>query len=300
MLGVKSSSRLQQVTSFLKVLFYLLLVICCFVVGPTHAPVAEVKSTLTTTVLYGSFILSFIGAMQLILGTYDGFDAPLYFAEEDTNPGKNIPRSLFGGAIVVIIVYVLLNIALLYVLPMSSFAGSKLAIADAAEVIFGPSGYTIITLLALLSLLGILNSQLMISSRILYGLSRAGFFFKQGTLINKGGTPYLGLIITALIGVMLLFTGSYEQLFALGAFIGIGASCMMYASLFKLRQSEPDLSRPYKAWGYPWIPLLMLLISIALFISYAFADTKNFLVILLITVLTWPAFRLIKPNTNEA
>lgn len=78
MLGVKSSSRMQQVTSFLKVLFYLLLVICCFVVGPAHAPVAEVKSTLTTTVLYGSFILSFIGAMQLILGTYDGFDAPLF------------------------------------------------------------------------------------------------------------------------------------------------------------------------------------------------------------------------------
>ena len=75
-------------------------------------------------------------------------------------------------------------------------------------------------------------------------------------------------------------------------------SIMMFASLFRLRKSEPDLSRPYKAWGYPLIPLLMLLISITLFISYAFADTNNFLVILVIIAFTWPAFRIIKQNVK--
>lgn len=248
MTGVKSGSRMQQVTSFIKVLAYLVLIICCFLFGGNNAPAAELNSSLNNTVIYGGFILAFIPALQLILGTYDGFDAPVYFAEEDTDPGKNIPRTLFRGAIVVMLIYVLLNMALLYVLPMSSFAGSKLAVADAAEVIFGRAGFTIVTTIALLSLLGILNSQLMICSRILYGLSREGFFLKKGTLVNKGGTPYLVLIITALIVFGLLFVGSFEQLFALGAFIGIGAGCMVYSSVFKLRKSEPDLPRPYRAW----------------------------------------------------
>jgi APA family basic amino acid/polyamine antiporter len=196
------------------------------------------------------------------------------------------------------LLYVSLNIALLYVLPVSSLAGSKLAVADAAETIFGQKGYTFITLIALLSLLGILNSQMMICPRVLYGLSREGFFIKKGTLVNKGGTPYLVLIITSLTAIGLIFTGSFEQLFALGAFIGMGASNMLYASVFKLRKSEPDLPRPYKAWGYPYTTMLMLILSIALFISYAFADTKNFIVILVITAFTWPTFRLIKRHAE--
>jgi APA family basic amino acid/polyamine antiporter len=192
------------------------------------------------------------------------------------------------------IVYLSINTALLYLLPVSAIAGSQLAVADAAEVIFGKAGYTILIVIALFSLLSILNAQLMISSRILYGLSNEGLFIKRGTLVNKGGTPYVVMIITALIGIITISIGSFERLFALSAFMTIVGSIMMFASLFRLRKSEPDLPRPYKAWGYPSIPLLMLLISITLFISYAFADTNNFLVILVITAFTWPTFRMIK------
>lgn len=163
-----------------------------------------------------------------------------FFAEEDTDPGKNIPRSLFIGAIIVMIVYVMINIALLYVLPVVSIAGSTLAVAD-AKVIFGVKGYTIITLIAIFSLLSILNAQLMICSRILYGLSREGFFIKSGTLINKGGTPHVVLIITSLIGLAMIMVGTVEQLFALAAFMGVPVFILMPASVFKLRKTEPQL-----------------------------------------------------------
>ncbi len=106
------------------------------------------------------------------------------------------------------------------------------------------------------------------------------------------------MIITALIGIITISIGSFERLFSLSAFITVASSIMMFASLFRLRKSEPDLPRPYKAWGYPLIPLLMLLVSITLFISYAFADTKNFFVILTITALTWPGYWLIKRRTQ--
>jgi APA family basic amino acid/polyamine antiporter len=132
-------------------------------------------------------------------------------AEEDMNPGKNILRSLFGGAIIGMIVYVSINNALLYVLPVSAIAGSQLAVADAAEVIFGKAGYTILIVIALFSLLTILNAQMMISSRILYGLSNEGLFIKSGTLVNKGGTPYIVMIITSFIGITTISIGSFDD-----------------------------------------------------------------------------------------
>lgn len=295
--GVKTGSLTQQVTSFIKVLAFLAMVVCCFLLGADNKPSGEIPSGLSSTVINGGLILAFIRGLQLAVGTYDGWNAPTFMAEEDTNPGKNIPRSLFGGAIIVMIVYVSINLALLYVLPVSAIAGSQLAVADVAEVIFGKTGYTILIVIALFSLLSILNAQMMISSRILYGLSNEGLFIKKGTLVNKGGTPYVVMIVTALIGIIIISIGSFERLFSLSAFITVVSSIMMFASLFRLRKSEPDLPRPYKAWGYPLIPLLMLLVSITLFISYAFADTKNFWVIVTITAFTWPGYWLVKRRT---
>jgi APA family basic amino acid/polyamine antiporter len=106
------------------------------------------------------------------------------------------------------------------------------------------------------------------------------------------------MLITALIGIIIIGIGSLERLFLLSAFMTVVGTIMMFASLFRLRKSEPDLPRPYKAWGYPLIPMFMLLVSITLFISYALADTKNFLVILVIIALTWPGYRLIKARSK--
>jgi APA family basic amino acid/polyamine antiporter len=106
------------------------------------------------------------------------------------------------------------------------------------------------------------------------------------------------MLITALIGIIIIGIGSLERLFLLSAFMTLVGTIMMFASLFKLRKSEPDLPRPYKAWGYPFIPLLMLLVSITLFVSYAFADTKNFLIILVIIALTWPGYWLITERSK--
>lgn len=163
----------------------MVLIICCFLFGGDNVQAAELSSGLKQTAMYGWLLLAFIGSIQLILGTYDGWTAPAYFAEENTNPGKSIPRSLFSGALIVMLIYVLINIALFYLLSVSAIAGSELAVADAAQVIFGPIGYTILMLIAVFSLLGILNAIIMICPRILFGLSREGFFSKKECWLTK-------------------------------------------------------------------------------------------------------------------
>ena len=296
--GLRGGSLAQQITSFIKVLIFLVLIICCFLFGGDSVQAAELNSNLKQTAMSGGLLLAFIGAIQLVLGTYDGWTGPAYFAEENTNPGKSIPRSLFSGALIVMLIYVLINVSLFYLLPVSAIAGSKLAVADAAQVIFGPIAYTILMLIAVFSLLGILNAIIMICPRILFGLSREGFFIKKAMLVNKGGTPFVALIITFIIQTALVIAGSFEQLFTLATFMNMLMLIFMFGSVIKLRKSEPALSRPYKSWGYPWTTLLMVLISIGLFVSYTFADTSNFVVIIILIALSWPAFVFMKRNKS--
>ncbi len=138
----------------------------------------------------------------------------------------------------------------------------------------------------------------MICPRILFGLSREGFFIKKAMLVNKGGTPYVALIITFIIQTVLVIAGSFEQLFTLATFMNMLMLIFMFGSVIKLRKSEPALPRPYKSWGYPWTTLLMVLISISLFVSYIFADTSNFVIIIILIALSWPAFVFIKQNKS--
>ena len=129
------------------------------------------KSTaaVDTQIVTGSIILALFKSLQLIIGSYDGSMAVSFFAEEDDNPESNIPRSYLIGALAVTILYVLINAAIFYVLPVTRVAASPLAAADAAAVAFGRWSTNLITIIALFSLFSILNAYMMIPSRILLG-----------------------------------------------------------------------------------------------------------------------------------
>ena len=297
--GLKGGSITQQIISVIKVGAFVILIACCFFFPLGESSDSREGVDVATKVAGSGIFIAFIRSMQLILGTYDGWGSPVFFAEENVDPGKSMPRSLFGGALIVMCIYVLINLALFHVLPVETIAGSNLAVADAARVIFGEAGYTLLILIAIFSLIGILNAIVMICPRILFGLSREGFFIKQGTLVNNGGTPYVALITSSLIAVVLVIISSFDQLFALGAFMTMFVSSLMFASVFKLRISEPQLPRPFKAWGYPYVNIFMLLISIAIFVSYTFADPKNFVVILLMILVSIPTFYYLNKKNRQ-
>ena len=289
--GVKNGSLMQQVTSLLKVLCFATLITSCFVVSDTKILSGHEASL--NSIVNGTIFLGVLRSLQLIHGTYSGWDSLACFAEEDKNPNKNIPRAFFIGAIIVMLIYVLINLAFLHVLPMTTLANSKLAAADAANAVFGNNGAIIITVIALLSIIGAFNGHLMEILRILFGLSRDGYFIARGTYVNKKGTPVTALVFSAVLNLVLILIGSFNILYALGAFMGVIVPILVYASLIKLRIKEPNTPRPYRAWGYPYTPIAMILISVGLFIGFAFGDPSNFAVIAVIIVLSYPAFILI-------
>jgi APA family basic amino acid/polyamine antiporter len=298
--GIDNGSLAQQITSLLKVVALLILIIFCFF---SENQLASTPPQINANdALESSLWIAFFPAFQLVSGTYNGFAAPVLFAEEDTKPSQNIPKSLYGGALIVIAVYLLINLATLYVLPVSVLQDSKLALAEVATVVLGEWGARLIILIALLSLLSILNAYLMIAPRILFGLSRAGFFSTKGLIVNRKGTPSVVLLFTCLLGLCFIYVGSFEQLYNFSALIEILVTLFLFASVIRLRITEPDLPRPHRAWAYPLVPVMMIFVSIGFLAGFIYNDFNNSALLLIICLLTVPAYFLIsyrkKANTS--
>ena len=217
-------------------------------------------------------------------------------AEEDANPTQNLPRSMFGGIAAIIAIYLLVNLALLYVLPMSQLAGSKFAGGEAMSLIFGEQGGQILTILALLSLMGIINALLMCNPRIMFALGREGLFTKKAAAVNKGGTPVFALMATALCAIVFSSVGTFELLLAVAQFLALVITILLIVSLFILRRREPELPRPFRAWGYPYAPALMFVFSVLLFFGYIFSNPYPSLYALVLLAVSYPIFRLIRPR----
>ncbi|RZJ72765.1 amino acid permease [Flavobacterium sp.] len=288
--GVKSGSVVQQITSVIKVLFFVGLIAACFMYsGIEVKPIAIDKKVMSAGIVVG-----FIKSLQMVLGAYDGWYAICFFAEEDENPNKNIPRSLYTGAIIVIAIYALINMAFLQVLPASDMANSPLAASEVAKTVFGAKGSAIVTVIAIFSIVGILNAYLMIPPRILYGLARDSFFIPSATKVNSGGTPIVALLCSSAFTFGLILVGSFKVLFALATFMSVIVWGLAYASLIKLRISEPELERPFKSWAYPFSAILLVVVSLALMIGFAVNDLVSLGVIAAIALLSYPIFRMLK------
>jgi APA family basic amino acid/polyamine antiporter len=288
--GIKIGSATQQVTSILKVFLLLVLIVGCFFAKPVQSPAL---SATQTKLVGGGLVIAFFKAMQLILSTYDGWMSVSFFAEEDEDPGKNIPKSYFIGAAAIIVLYVLINAAILYVLPISVIAKSPLAAGAAAAVAFGGWSTAFINIVSIFSILSILNAYMLIPSRILFGISREGYFIKQGTYLNKGGTPYFSLLICYVLTFIFILYNTYEQLFSLAATMLTVVTALAFASLLWLRKKEPGLPRPYKARGYPYLTVFVLLVTIVLFVGFAISDARSFIIVAAIALASYPSYRLI-------
>jgi APA family basic amino acid/polyamine antiporter len=286
--GVKNGSIAQQITSVLKVLFFTALIVSCFFVQVDPTSFEKAKP-----VFEGGALIGFLISIQLVMGAYNGWWSNSFFAEEDENPAKNIPKSLFTGGILVMGIYVILNVAFMHVLPISALANSPLVASDVTRVVFGEKGATFVIVISIVSLVSILNAYMMIPPRILFGLSRDGFFIQQGTAVNKGGTPVIALLLSGAISFVLIIVGSFQQLFGLASFMSIVVMALSFSSHIKLRKSEPDLARPYRAWGYPWTTILVLIITVGLFFGFAVGDPYNLILVAVLGALSYPAYLLI-------
>lgn len=294
--GSQMGSDTQKLMSLLKTIALLAFVVVCFAFGGGQTNAAAQTQTVPIG-FYAQFVAVVLG-FQLVLGTYGGWNTVVYFAEEDENPAQNIPRSLMGGVLLVVAIYLLINLALLYVLPIPQLAASKLAAADAMQQIFGARSGQIVTLLAMLSLIAIVNACVLQTPRTLYALGRDGLFSAKACAVNRGGTPTVSLIISVLMAILLILSGTFETLLAIYAFFGVAINALLIVALFVLRRREPDLPRPFKTWGYPSVPFILLLISILLFVGFIISDVTNSLYALGLIAASYPIFWLIKRQMN--
>ena len=296
LIGLRAGSETQKITSFLKAVALLAFVVACFVFGGQNTAAETAQTAVAAPVSFSASVIAFVLAFQLVLGTYDGWYSPIYFSEEDTDPTNNIPRSMFGGIIAIIAIYLLVNLALLYVLPMSGLAGSEFAGGDAMSLMFGARGGQILTVLALLSLIGIINAIMMMAPRIMFALGRDGLFTKKAAAVSRGGTPVFALIITALCVIVLSSIGTFELLLAIGQFFMVVITILLIAALFKLRRVEPDTPRPFRTWFYPFAPFLMLVFAVLLFFGYIYGNPFPSLYALAALAASYPLFLLVKQS----
>ena len=290
--GLRVSSGVQNLTSLLKALAYIALVVACFVAGGNHQLAADVAPL---PLPQGApLFAAIIFALQGVIYTYDGWTGVIYFSEEVRDPARDIPRSMFGGALAVIALYLLVNLAVLHVLPISEVAGKDLALGAAAQAVFGAMGDPLFRSLMILAMLSAVHACHLMATRVLFAMSRDGLFSKRAATVNDGGTPTVALALSALVAALFIVSGTLDQITAVIAFFFVANYTISFLAVFMLRRREPDAARPYRAWGYPWTTGLSLLGSIAFLAGAVQSDTRNSLYALVVLAASYPAFHLLK------
>jgi APA family basic amino acid/polyamine antiporter len=266
--GIRVSSRFQEVTTAIKFVAFLAVVVAALLLAP-----AVSKSTADAAP--PASLVGVVVALQAVVITYGGWQSALYFTEEDRDPDRNLPRSMIAGVASVIVVYVLVNLALLAVLPIPDFAKSTLPAADAAQVLMGERGRQVITVLSLVSLPPLLNAIMMIGTRILFAMGRDGFLWRRAADVTAAGTPLTATLVTTAVAVVLIATGTFQKLVAIASFFLVFNYSVCCLALVVLRQREPERQRPFRAWGYPWSAAIVLAGAAAFLVATVIGDTVN-------------------------
>src|SRR5947207_2210738 len=284
--GIRWGSFTQNFTSLIKTLIFAIIAISAFTIATRQsspeAPLAKPQGY----AFFGALII----ALQGVLYTYDGWYGVIYFGEEVRDPKRDVVRSMFGGVLLVVAIYLVVNLAYIHVLPMSQLAHEDLHAGAVARVIFGNYGDKAIRILAILSLLSTVNAYTLTAPRILYAMSCDELFLRHASRVNRGGTPTVTLLISMIAAILFIVSAKFTAILAALAFFFVANYSMAYISVIVLRRREPDLPRPYRAWGYPWTTLLVLLGSIAFLGGAVGSDRKNSLVAFLILAASVPIY----------
>lgn len=292
--GLRWGSNAQNLTSLLKALAFMALIAACFVLGDGAGLTGDAAGPRSQIPHGLPLFVALIIALQSVIYTYDGWNGVVYFSEEVKEPSRNIPRSLFLGVVSIIIIYLLVNLALIYVLPMDQIAGDKLAVGAAAQRIFGRYGDTVIRSLTIISMLSAINAYHLMATRVLFSMSCDRLCTHRAERVNTGGTPTIALMLSASVAVLFILTSRFERVIAILAFFFVANYTISFTSVFILRRREPALPRPYRTWGYPWTTALALLGSIAFLAGAIWSDTTNSIYALILLAVSYPAFILLR------
>jgi basic amino acid/polyamine antiporter, APA family len=288
--SMKVGSGVQDLTTILKAVLFLAVVVVCFM--RQAMPVTAVASRAATPVGWPLFV-AFVLALQAVIYTYDGWYGVVYFGGEVHNPGRDIPRAIFGTVFSVLAIYFLVNAAIVHLVSVREFAGSDFAMGIAARRVLGSAGNVFIRLVVVVGLLSSVNAMEMATSRTLYAMSRDALFFPLFARVNRGGIPAPSLWLSTAVGLCFAMF-SFERVAAILASFFVADYALSFVSLFVLRRRIPASERKYSAWGYPWTTSIALAASIAFLVGALAGDRENTPLTFIALAASYPVYRALK------
>ncbi len=275
--GVKYGGRISLVFTSMKLIALVALV--GFAIFSTTGSIDNLlpieNNTFGSAGMFGAFAAAFAGAFW----SFDGWNNITYLAGEIKSPQINIPKALIIGMIIVIVVYLLINTAFMYVMPIDLMAKSKLVAADVAQIAIGGVGAGFVSAAVMISTFGTANGTIMASSRVYYKMSQDGLFFGfVGYLHPKFRTPVKSLMLQAFWSCILVLSGTFDILTDMLIFVSFIFYGMGAYGVFVLRKKHPNAERPYKVPLYPWIPLSFLIFAFAYVVLTLYNDIVNYYV----------------------
>ncbi|HYG01048.1 MAG TPA: amino acid permease [Chryseosolibacter sp.] len=274
--STKSGGQIQVFLTALKVVA-ILIIIGGFLFSSkgNSAHFFENSGTIDPTgiALIGAVVAALSGAFW----GYDGWNNITFVGGEIKDPQRNIPASLFVGIIVCIVIYGLTTAAYVFVLPIDQIASSSLVAADAAQTVFGTVGGALIAAMVILSTFGTTNGNVLATARVSFAMAQEkNFFFAVGKVHPRFGTPANALLIHGVYTALLVLSGSFDMLTDMLIFVSWLFYGLSAAGLFILRYKLPDMPRPYKVWGYPWIPASFVLFTLVFLIVTLVTDIQRY------------------------
>jgi APA family basic amino acid/polyamine antiporter len=316
--GVKSGKVVQLILTAAKLIALFALIILGIYVGlktdvlannfddmwDASKTVLNPDGTVTVTKLAGTALLGAAAATMInSLFSSDAWNNVTFIAGEIKEPKKNIPRSLFLGTLIVTIIYVLANVAYLALLPMQGTPGaisafdSGIMFADndrvgaaAAGMIMGNVSVFVMAALIMVSTFGANSGLILSGGRLFYAMAKDGLFFKQATEVNKNQVPAKALWVQCIWACILALSGKFGDLLMYATFASLLFYILTIIGVFVLRKKEPNAERPYRAFGYPFVPALYIVVTSAICITLLIYDTLNTGLGLFIVVLGIPVY----------
>lgn len=258
--SVRLGAAIQDASTLAKVLAILLAAAAIFALGEARGGAFAVAPTFAPAGAGGIGL-----ALVAALFAYDGWIAATLIAGEVRDPGRALPRALAWGTAIIVITYLTINVAYLYALPLADLAASKAVAVDAMTRVSGPGGAAVIAALVMLSTFGGLNAGLMTGPRVYYAMAEDGLFFRRVAAVHpRFGTPHVAVVMLVVLTALNASVRTFEQLAEAFVLLLYPFLALTVAAVFVLRRRRPDLERPYRTTGYPLVPAIFLVGTVAM------------------------------------
>jgi APA family basic amino acid/polyamine antiporter len=270
--GVKKAGEFQLVFTVLKVAIILGIVVVCFS-GAGNAAGRGWSNFATTFAGAKGGVAGFMAALAAALWAYDGWNDLNMVAGEIKKPERSIPIALIAGVATVGLLYVLVNAGVQYVLPASTIAASPRPASDAVALVMGHFGASIVSAGMAISMLVTLNGTIMSGARVPFAVARDGYFFSALADVHpRFHTPSVAIVLQAVLSIaLLLLGGNFRQLFSLAIFAEWLFYMIAGSTLFVFRRRDPQAARPYRVFGYPFVPAVFIIVA-AVLLCYTFRE----------------------------